>query len=110
MIETVFSCLLLMLFFIGGVSILNMVRTSLYVNRIAREGAREAAITDSISAGEAKARDCADQFFKTSSTITLTNNGGNVICKVIHPEKAFGKVVNMGAQAVYPWWDQAPQK
>lgn len=120
MVETVFACLILVIFFLACADVFNMVRTSLYVHKIAREGCREASMTASIGAGEAKAKDCARQYFGSSkTTIRATKNSDagkdvNVVFNVSHPIKSFtflpggGKVVNLDAQAVYPWWDENP--
>ena len=113
LIETVFSCLLLMLFFYAFLEMFFMIQSDRYAIIIAREGAREAGITSSISTGEAKARDLALQYYGSleNTTIKCEKNGpSGVSCVVTHkykPLKSFtsssGMGVNLHGAAIFPF-------
>ena len=114
LIETVFSCLLLMLFFYAFLEMFFMIQSDRYAIIIAREGAREAGITSSISIGEAKAKDLALQYYgslENTKIIKCKKNGpSSVSCVVIHEYKPFksftsssGMGVNLLGTAIFPF-------
>jgi Flp pilus assembly protein TadG len=121
LVELAFCLIILILFFYAFFETVYLIRDVVYVNRIAREGAREATLTGSLGAGKAKAEDCTLQYFSSiNGTViildTSSSSGSidNVICTVSHEhrpfekltEKGIGRVVNLNAEAVYPWWDE----
>lgn len=123
MVETVLSCLLLLVFFFACVGVWQMVRDKLYLERIARDGAREAVMVGSLDAGRAKAEDRARQFFGSrwrEVQIDLTRRDEHrlhyVTCTarftrpLVGP--AAGKLlgvgeVTLGGKAVFGWKDLA---
>lgn len=118
LIELVFVCILLMTFVLGTIEVINIFRANIYIQKIAREGAREAAITNDIEAGKRMATDIAQQYFSSKPSITLhtnqvTGETANVVCNVSHNYKCFFFLnqnglggMNLNAKAVYPWWDK----
>ena len=62
LIETVAVCLVLVVIFVACIELFGLITTDIYIYKVAREGGREAALTNSTGTGEAKARDVANQY------------------------------------------------
>lgn len=120
LIELVASCLVLIVFFFACAETWFLVRDKLYLQRIARDGAREAVIVGgSTSSGEDKARDDARQFFGSrASKVNIqmdrydSSRFHSVTCSVSYPHPVFGNLissreVNLSARAVFGWRDEA---
>lgn len=110
---------LLTTFTLATIETINIIRANIYIHKIAREGAREAAIFSDIVAGKSMADDAAKQYFVASKpTIALYKNQvagktSNVVCDVSYNYKPFYFLNNNGlggielnAKATYPWWDE----
>ena len=119
MFEMVVSMLILVGFFFSCIEVFSVVKDRIYIQKIAREGAREASLTGKLEPGQGKAQDCARQYFNSKnvhiSVEKITNNNGdiNVACYVTRPHQPFSflnqngmGVINLEAQAIYPWWDE----
>lgn len=119
LVELVFVCIFLTMFMLATIEVINIFRANIYIQKIAREGAREAAITNNIEAGKRMADDAAQQYFVSSepSIVLYTNQAAgkaaNVVCNVSYDYKPFYIFNNKGiggieldAKAVYPWWDE----
>lgn len=119
LVELVFVCILLSMFALGTIEVINIIRADIYIKKIAREGAREAAITSSTEAGKRMAEDAAGQYFVSSKpaiaiyTNQVAGKTANVVCNVSYNHKHFYFLNNNGlggmeldAKAVYPWWDE----
>jgi Flp pilus assembly protein TadG len=107
---------------LGCFETFSLINSKLKVQRIAREGAREAAINyngNGLNLAKAKAKDIADQYLpNTNPDITVYINkvngeDANVVCSVsldykyvqfLKKEGMGGKKIN--ATAIYPWEDQ----
>ncbi|NPV30539.1 MAG: hypothetical protein HPY58_13015 [Firmicutes bacterium] len=124
LIELVFSCLILVIFFYACTEVFLLVRDKLYLQRIARDGAREAVIVGgSESAGTAKARARAQQFFGNRASkvdVEMKRYDGDrvhaVTCVVSYPHPVFGPLsekifgsreVTLSARATFGWRDLA---
>ncbi len=120
LIELVASCLVLMVFFFACAETWFLVRDKLYLQRIARDGAREAVIVGgSIGAGRDKAEDDARQFFGSRASkvnIDMDRHDSyrfhSVTCSVSYPHPVFGNLVsggevNLNARATFGWKDEA---
>jgi Flp pilus assembly protein TadG len=107
------------MFVLATVEVINIIRADIYIHKIAREGAREAAITKNTETGKRMAEDAARQYFNSSkpAVVLYTNQSAgdtaNVVCDVTYDYKYFYFLNNKGlggkeldAQAVYPWWDE----
>lgn len=115
MIELVFTCLILVVLMLCAVEVINIVRADIYIHKIAREGAREAAITNSLENGNKMAEDCARQYFTSSkpSINSYVSKNKNVVYDVFYSYRHFSFLnktgyggVDLNARAIYPWWDQ----
>lgn len=115
MLETVFACILLTMIFAGMTEVFLTVRDQISIIRIAREGAREAALSGSLSAGESRAREVASINLNKSPVIdikaeTLPTGVQNVICKVSYEHTPFIDILDLGgwtlnAEACYHFKD-----
>lgn len=116
MVETVLSCLILIIFFFGFLEFFQIIRGDIYVQKIAREAAREVAITGSIEAGREKSREIAEQYFKEKNAvkIDLRKDDSAVICQTEYKHKLFkifsregyGKEVTLHGEAIFAYWDR----
>lgn len=113
--EAAISSLILIILVLGLIEILLLTFTIIDVHKIAREGAREAALTGSIVSGQQKAEDCSQQYFNgDAAALVYTNTVGgekvNVVCAVTKPYRPVkfldGLEVNINAEAVYPFQDE----
>jgi len=118
MIETVLSCLLLIVFFFGFIELFHVIQSDIYVQRIAREGAREASLTGDTAIGRAKAEELVRQYFGTANAARIdmeVTQDSAVICTATYKYKPFKMLsqngykreVILNGQAVFPWWDRA---
>lgn len=120
LVETAAAFIILTLFFFGIIEMFGLVRDGILLNRIAREAAREAAITGNDGAGYAKAADMARLYFGRYAGavgVEFTHYDGyqrhSITCKVTYPHKilnvlrgAMGRgEVNLSAKAVFGWYD-----
>lgn len=109
-------CFLLTTFMLATIEVINIIRAEIYIHKIAREGAREAALTSNVGAGKQMADDATNQYFvssKPTTTVYKSQGEANVICEVSYNYKPFYFLNNSGlggielnARAVYPWWDE----
>lgn len=115
MYEAALSSLLLIILLLGFIELFMLSATIIDTHKIAREGAREAALTGSIESGQAKAEDCVNQYFRGQAVaLVYTNSVGgkdvNVVCTVSKPYKPVkfldGVEVDINAEAVYPFQDE----
>lgn len=108
-VEAAVSFPILIIMALALLEIMLLTSTIINTHKIAREGAREAAITGSIEAGINKAEDCSQQYFGGESIISLHDNDGNVVCMVTTPYlpiKFTDSIkINIDAEAVYPFQD-----
>ena len=120
MIEFVAACLVLVAIFTGITETALLIKDRIYLQRVVRDGAREAAITGNIEAGRYKAQDRALQYFGNNKAyIDIdTEQYGNVeyiTCSATYPHSlATGlgrmltdKEVMLNAKAVYGWYDKS---
>ena len=120
MLEFVAACLVLVVIFTGITETALLIKDRIYLQRVARDGAREAAITGSIEAGRYKAQDRALQYFRNNKAYIdiTTRRYGNVeyiTCNATYPHSlatGLGKMltereVMLNAQAVYGWYDKS---
>jgi len=119
LVELVFVCIFLTMFMLATIEVINIFRANIYIQKVAREGAREAAMTNDTQAGKRMATDVSQQYFVSSkpSIVVYTNQAAgkeaNVVCDVSYNYKPFYLFNNNGiggieldAKAVYPWWDE----
>lgn len=116
LIELVVSCLVLIAFFYVCMGTFFLIRDKMYLERVVRDGAREAAITGDLVKGKEKAEDRATQFFgSNSSAVTVSmdqeeRNGAEVVtCTASYMHPLFGGrsigEVKLNARAVFCWKD-----
>ncbi len=116
MIELVFTCLILVVLMLCAVEVINIVRADIYIHKVAREGAREAAITNNLDAGRNMAEDCIQQYFATNKpTVHPYPNNNNIVFEVFYSHKHFSFLnktgyggVDLNARAIYPWGEENP--
>jgi Flp pilus assembly protein TadG len=121
LVELVVISMLLVMFVLGTIEVFNIVRADIYLHKIVREGAREAALTGSTGAGEAMADDVAKQYFVSSNVVippiyhgySAEGDTANVVCEASYFYKHFSflnkkgvGVTELNAKAIYPWWDE----
>lgn len=123
-VELVLSCFILIIFFYACTESFLLIRDKLYLQRVVRDGAREAVIVEgSEDAGIAKARASAKRFFGSRASkvdIKMERYDANrvhtrtCVANYPHPvlgplsEKIFGsKEVVLGAKATFGWRDLA---
>ena len=126
-IETVMACLIFIILATFCIETFTLITTQINIQKVAREGAREAAIIgppdsidplDGIEAGKAKAIDIANQCLKKEHPFInvyppADSTKSYVICDVV-VEYRFLKLLNskgvggrtLNARAIYPWSDQ----
>lgn len=110
--------MVLVVFFFACAETFFLVRDRMLLERIVRDGAREAAITGDMGKGEEKADDRARQFFgDRASEVTVTldrkeRNGAEVVvCTADYTHPVFGSLslgvgeVRLSARAVFSWKD-----
>jgi len=124
MVETVFACMILLLIFAGMTEIVFLVRDEIGVIRVAREGAREAALSGNLSAGTARAYEVAAMTLLSRPRVEMTTEaaGGatDVICRASYAHYPFFSrlklpligdvtwgVVNLSEEARYHFRDYA---
>jgi len=121
LVELVAACLVLMVFFFACVEVAWVVRDHVYLQRVARDAAREAVLAGSLDAGYAKGFDRAKAYFgryagdvKISLERYDSGQSHSAVCVVTYPHKFFGwfsknalggKGVMLSARAVFGWWD-----
>lgn len=122
LVELVVISMLLVMFVLGTIEVFNIVRADIYLHKIVREGAREAALTGNTGAGDGMARNIKNQYFASSSDIVLSpiyfgqsakGETANVVCEASYFYKHFSflnkkgvGVTELNAKAIYPWWDE----
>lgn len=114
-VEVVLSMLVLIVLFFAVFETALLFRDAVYIERVARETAREAALSGNPAAGEAKGRTLAAMYFgNRPARINVQVDGTNVVVRtsVVHPvfgdftRRLFGQGgIELGAQAIYPWHD-----
>lgn len=114
MVELVASCLILVVFFCAVSDVFCLIRDQIYIQRVVRDGAREAAILGDTSMGKEKARDRAMQYFGSKDSLRhleiQEKTEGNitfVVCQAEYPHRFYfsRKEMGLNAQATYGWWD-----
>lgn len=109
MVEAALCFILLVMLVLISVEILSLIRLEIYSNRIAREGAREAALTGNISAGTSKARALSQQYLGGKAQVSINNDDNIVVCNVNCKTTVFKYIhsgeMNISAKAIYPWQD-----
>jgi len=105
LVETLCACLVLTIIFAGLTEIVLLMQDQIGVIRVAREGARETALTGSIEAGEEKARQVASLYLKTpvEVTITVVNAGDldNVVCNVTTVHRPLFNILRGGGVVLH---------
>lgn len=121
MVETVAVCLVLVVILLFCLETFTLITTSINIQKIAREGAREAAIGGpghGIEAGKTKIASMNRQYMPDNQLgvrlyPAVNSEKSHVICEIsleyrflkyIRDDGVGGKVLN--ARAVYPWWDE----
>jgi Flp pilus assembly protein TadG len=116
LVEMVAACLLLTIFFFICAGTWFLVQDKLSLERVARDGAREAVIVGDIDKGRQKAEDRAEQFFgKRAGDVDIhfeSIDDGTFharTCVATYPHKlfGFGTEVTLRAEATYGWKDTA---
>jgi len=121
LVELAAACMLLLAFFFASIETMFLVRDSIYLHRLVRDAAREAAITGSVTAGEQKARDLAAMYFGRNGSrvrveffLYAESQKRSVTCVATYPHRVFGEYsarvlggweVNLGAHATFGWYD-----
>jgi len=112
--EAALSSLLLIILLLAFMELFSLTVNIIDAHKIAREGAREAALSGDINSGQKKATEYSKQYFKEGAKVSVyTNSSGgekiNVVCVVTKPYKPIkfldGIEVNVDARAVYPFQD-----
>lgn len=97
--------MVLTIIFAGLTEIVLLMQDQIGVIRVAREGAREAALAGSIEAGEDKARRVASLYLKTpvEVTITVVNAGDldNVVCNVTTVHRPLFNILRGGGVVLH---------
>lgn len=113
--------LILMILFFAVFETAVLIRDDMYLQRVAREAAREAALTGNLYAGYAKGRDMAAMYFSGKNvTISLDQRGSGRNAVVVaraemfrpflggYTERLFGeRGIKLGSVATYAWHDRA---
>ncbi|WP_027718972.1 TadE/TadG family type IV pilus assembly protein [Desulfovirgula thermocuniculi] len=121
LVELVMACLVLMVFFFACVEVAWLIRDDVYLQRVARDAAREAVLAGSLDAGYAKAADRAQMYFGSNAgdvQVSLERYDApqrhSVTCVAKYPHRFFGwfskdilggKGVTLSAVATFGWWD-----
>jgi len=119
LMETVIAMLVLLVLFFAIFESAYLIRDDLYLQRVAREAAREAVLTGSVAAGYAKGRDVAAMYFPGRNVaLELREQGSGrehvVIARATVMHKFLGQYavklfgsegMRLGARAVYGFWD-----
>lgn len=113
MFEMVVACLLLTVFFFMFVEVFFLIQGKVNIVKIAREGAREAAMLTDADKGMIKAVDCAEQLLGKDTPVQINFDvqpSNNIVtCKTSYTHHVCKYLANGGieyclsAQAIYPW-------
>lgn len=122
LVELVMVCMVLCTITLGMCDIFNLIRADIYLHKVVREGAREAAITESVGSGKNMADDVANQYFRSHkpevpepyhSNYDSEGKPTNVVCEAFYNYKHFSFLgkggiggTELNARAIYPWWDE----
>lgn len=123
LMETVIAMLVLLVLFFAIFESAYLIRDDLNLQRVAREAAREAVLTGSVTAGYAKGRDVAAMYFPGRNvTLELREQGYGrehvVFVRATVEHKFLGQFsvrilgsegMRLGARAVYGWWDTSQE-
>jgi len=122
-IEAAFSFILLIFLFLGVITLSFIIRDCYNIQKVAREGAREACITGSIESGYNKAMSSVWLYNLDSDRLTIkfnnqhTGNRHTVTCDVTYrinlfsrtfPQLVGGKSLvdfDVHSKATFGWWD-----
>jgi len=119
MLEFAFSIIILVLLYLVIITVGLRIGDLVALNKVARDGGREAAITGDINQGQNKASDTAWAYKLDPArlTVSFTNAGDVVICEARYRSTPFADLLpgftgntetedkNMTARAVFGWWD-----
>lgn len=100
MVETALFCMLLIMFLLVFIETFYVIQSKIYIQRIARETVREAAINyqgQGMTIAENKAYTLAVQFLKTNDiNVELNQSGDIVACHITYQYPLFTKLKDHG--------------
>lgn len=108
-VEMAMACMVLVLLFLMFMETFFLVQGKIYVVKIAREGAREAAMTSDIEMGRTAAINYAGQILKKPVQIDISDKNNTVTCDVTYTHHVCQYLANGGlsydlsSRAIYPW-------
>ncbi|MGQ9498553.1 MAG: TadE/TadG family type IV pilus assembly protein [Desulfotomaculales bacterium] len=118
MVETALAFVVLLFFTLVCVDLAYLIADKVHLQRVAREAAREAAITNDVGAGKSKGMDLAGMYFgKNAHKVMLDvqdkkeGNARFFTATAGYRHKVFGgdflgwEGVSLGAKATFGWWD-----
>ncbi|HHV34405.1 MAG TPA: hypothetical protein GXX59_02345 [Syntrophomonadaceae bacterium] len=117
MIETLFSCILLITFAFSCVEVANLIAEKTHLQRVVREAARETVAVMNASEGRKKGQEVAHMYYENPNLVQLnvklsqktqgTSKVHYAEAKASYPYKSdlLGKEVELNAQAIFGWVD-----
>lgn len=115
MLETLFCCILLIIFVFSCIEAANIIADKTHLQRIAREAAKEAAVDMNASEGRKRGEEVARMYFEEANSVRLdvrlsqesqgTSKVHYAEAKAAYPYKSnlLGKEVGLNAQATFGW-------
>jgi len=120
LVETVLSALVLVVLMFAVVEVAWLLRDNVYLQRVAREAAREAALVGDLGAGYARGKAASEMYFGDPEAVGLrldavkSGRERYVVAQVFYSHRFFGwfskqmlggKEVIMSGRAVFGWYD-----
>jgi Flp pilus assembly protein TadG len=117
MVETVFCCILLIIFVFSCIEVANIIADKVHLQRVVREAARETVVDMKTSDGRKRGQEVAKMYYADADLVDLKVNlnqkpqgTSKMHCaeaKATYPyrSKILGKEVKLNAQATFGWID-----
>ena len=124
LVETVLSALVLVVLMFAVIEVAWLLRDNVYLQRVAREAAREAVLTGDLNAGYAKGRAVSEMYFGSPGAVSLRLETGRegqaryMVAHALYPHRFFGwfskkmlggREMILSARAIFGWYDFGTQ-
>ncbi len=115
MLETLFCCILLIIFVFSCIEMANIIADKTHLQRVVREAAKETVVDMNTSEGKRRGQEIARMYFDDANLVQLNvklcekNQGTSKVhcaeAKALYPYKSelLGKEVKLNAQATFGW-------
>lgn len=104
LVETVFASLILLVFMFACVETVFLIADKVHLQRVVRDAAREAVITNNLSAGYRAGYDRAEMYFRDRGSVRLrlerrdSFESRTVVCTAEYTHRVFGNLLPQGKE------------